>query len=45
MIQAGKVVLRSFGAPDNEFNGAKLGGAAHLLDGLAGVKSTVLHFF
>ena len=38
----GKEVSRT---PDNEFNGPKLGGAAHLLGGLAGVKSTVLHFF
>ena len=38
----GKVVLLT---EDNEFNGPKLGGAAHLLPGLAGVKSTNLHFF
>ena len=37
-----KVVLRT---PDNEFNEAKLGGAAHLRGGLAGGKSTILHFF
>ena len=35
-------VLRT---PVNEFNEAKSGGAAHLLGGLAGVKSTILHFF
>ena len=38
----GKVVLLT---EDNEFNGPKLGGAAHLLGGLAGGKSTILHFF
>ena len=38
----GKEVSRT---PDNEFNDAKLGGAAHLLGGIAGVKSTILHFF
>ena len=41
MIQDGKVVLRSFGALDNEFNGAKLGGAAQSLCRLAGLNGNI----